>query len=329
MTPKYLPFILLTSCTVNNYTTPETTTPITEKPQEVITVPDEIPVVTDELLAKYPTKVFEDNFDIFDRTKWCTRYQWGGGPTPQVQDPECVGKNGGNLDFLNDEQQRYRDTNTKGQALHTIDNGALVLNATQTYPNDSWVKFESAMIRSKFTFKPTDKPYLLQTKVYLPSVKGSWPAWWVLVAEDGWPPEIDFFEAPVNAKDDRVEMLHFGAIPSNVAKAYTYTDSKFDKQWGNYFNQNNESLRDRWITISIEWTKTSVTYYIEADAIDSRAAISRTKIMSENYEWKYKNGTEAPNATIVFNLAMGGNWAGRYGLDGPATMKIDYIRVYQ
>jgi hypothetical protein len=54
--------------------------------------------------------------------------------------------------------------------------------------------------------------------------------------------------------------------------------------------------------------------------------------MKRRYKWVYANGKDAPYAHILLNLSIGGQWAGRYGIDDskfPQAMEIDYLRVYQ
>ena len=51
-----------------------------------------------------------------------------------------------------------------------------------------------------------------------------------------------------------------------------------------------------------------------------------------HYNWVNTKGDEAPNAHVLLNLALGGQWAGRYGIDNsafPQYLAVDYMRVYQ
>ena len=116
-----------TTATTAPPTTPTTTT--TTTPTTTTTVPPTRP--GDDSAPDGYGVVFADEFDgsQLDRSAWCTRYIYGGGPAPQT-DPAC-GRNGdGNLDFLNDEQQRYVDTNSRGEQMHVLGDGYLRLRAT-------------------------------------------------------------------------------------------------------------------------------------------------------------------------------------------------------
>src|SRR5690606_880865 len=56
------------------------------------------------------------------------------------------------------------------------------------------------------------------------------------------------------------------------------------------------------------------------------------RLYTREYKWLYDDGTLAPPAHILMNLAIGGPWAGRNGVDVasfPQQLKVDYIRVCQ
>jgi beta-glucanase (GH16 family) len=228
----------------------------------------------------------------------------------------------GTLDFLNDEQQRYRDTSFDGIPLHQVKGGTLTLIAV---PTARAGRYESAMIRSKRLFLPTSSSSVyLSARVRLPSVRGTWPALWLNSDRDSkgrvsWPPEIDVFEAPLNGTDDRRNMLHMGAVARGQPKKIVYAHPDFDRRWRNYVAP--RDLRDVWLTTAIEWTTSSVCYFVD-----------NLKVMCEEYRWIREDGSPAPAAHLLVNLAIGGKWAGRYGIDDasfPAKFSIDYLRVYE
>ena len=276
--------------------------------------------------------VFQDEFTgtQLDRSLWCTRYIYGGGPTPQVQDSQCGSNGDGTLDFLNDEQQRYVDQNRSGEKMHVVSDGVLDLRATKTRTNDSYASYESALIRSKQTFAPTaSRSYYMTTRVKLPNVRGTWPAFWLtgVRAADGsinWPPELDIFEAALNERDDTATMLRQGSQvrdgkqTSSGNQEITYAAAEFDRTWNNYHSST--SLRGIWIEVGLEWTVDSACYFING-----------YKTMCENYRWVRDDGGATGAASVLLNLAIGGSWAGRYGIDDsklPTAVAVDYVRVY-
>ena len=279
------------------------------------------------------TLVFSDEFEgtDLDRSRWCTRYVYGGGRALQVPDSACQVRGDGTLDFLNDEQQRYVDFNRNGEPLHVVADGVLSLRATRTRLDDNYATYEAAMLRSKQTFRPSASvSYYLTARVRLPSVIGTWPAFWLNPDRrpDGttnWPPEIDIFEGALNGVEDRVEMLHQGVIlrggqqTDSRSTEYTYTDPAFERRYSNYHAD--RSLRDRFIEVSLKWTLDDICFYVDG----------RTTAC-ENYRWVENSGATAAPAHVLLNLAIGGpNWAGRHGIEAgrfPTSLDVDFVRIY-
>lgn len=287
---------------------------------------------TDDHLPEYSELVFEDNFDgtTLDRSKWCTRYIYSGGPAPQVPDLDCQRFNGGTLDYLNDEQQRYVDVNSKGESMHVFGGGALTLRATKTRRGKA--AYESAMLRSKALFRPSAHAhYYVTARMYLPNVRGTWPAFWLNsdFAADGttnWPPEIDIMEGALNDNWDTHNMLSMHAQPQNwggtgVGKTptYTYVSPEFDPARATFVAK--RTLREVWVEVGVEWTASEMCFFVDA-----------YKVACQAYEWRYNSGVDAPAAHLLLNLAIGGSWAGAFGIDDtrmPTGMRIDYVRVYK
>lgn len=270
--------------------------------------------------------VFQDEFDgdSLDRAAWCTRYIYGGGARVQVVDPVCQRPGEGTRDRLNDEKQRYVDYNSAGQPLHELRDGVLTMISTVTGKTEGY-PFESAMIRSKRTFRPdANTSYYITARVRLPRVRGTWPAFWLNsdYNEEGklaWPPEIDIFEGALNDKEDRENMLHMGTAISAAPRKLLDSHPSFNRQWRNYIAPH--SLRERWIETAVEWTEDKVCYFVDG-----------LQVVCEAYQWRHRNGRLAPPAHILLNLAIGGSWAGRHGIETekfPARLSVDYVRVYE
>jgi beta-glucanase (GH16 family) len=281
------------------------------------------------------TMVFSDEFNgtSLDRTKWCTRYVYGGGAPLQIPDTGCTGPDGfaGTLDFLNDEQQRYVDTNTKGEAMHVESAGTLKMRATKTR-TDTYASYESSMIRSKVQFKPSaTTSYYILSRVRLPNVKGTWPAMWFscgfgATSQIMWPPEVDIFEGALNMVEDNPNMIRMGSQvkggkqTSTGAMDITYSSPTYDRTWNNYFAPAPDTLRGVWVNIGATWSANAVCYYVNG-----------LQTMCENYHWTDDAGNPANTASLLLNLAIGGAWAGRHGIDDvsfPATFEADYVHVY-
>jgi len=278
------------------------------------------------------TLLWNDEFNgsSLDRSLWCTRFAHGGGAELEINDSECTGPGGknGTGDFLKDERQRYRDHNALGEALHVVQDGHLALRATET-GSDDYASFEAAMIRSKLELRPSEnESYYITSRLRLPSPQGSFAALWLSsgYGDDGnfdWPPEIDILEAAMNGVEDTEEMVRVGvAVKGEQTDSHkeeiTATGPNFDDKWNNFTAD--RSLRDVWLDVATEWTVAGQCTYINGELVQCG-----------NYRWVNNAGEVANKGNIILNLAVGGGWAGRHGVDGdkPMAMDVDYLRVFK
>lgn len=283
--------------------------------------------------AGYTRLVFADEFDggELDRTRWCTRMPFGAGPPLQVPDDECTTLSGlGYLDFGDEsEQQRFRDFNTLGEALHVVSDGTIRLRATRTR-DDPYLAYEAGALRSKRTFVPdASRSYFFEIRARLPDVLGTWPVGVLFPGIAGettpqWPPEIDFFEGALNGDYETVNSLimHgqvYGAQTASGKPEWFVVDTGFDTRWSTYFSPS--SLRGRWTELAYEWAADGVCYFVD-----------RVWVGCENYRWATNDGRPANPAILALYLAIGGAWAGRNGIDDtsiPTQLEIDHVRVYE
>ncbi len=283
--------------------------------------------------AGYDELVFADEFDgsELDRSKWCTRFSWGGGQEPlQMPDEACTRHGQGTLDFVNDEWQRYRDFNRRGEALHEMRDGVIALRATKNSADPADRTFEAAMLRSKQTFRPEGaQMYYMTVRVKLPSARGTWPMVWLAPALDDagnsqWPPEIDILEAPVNDDTETIYNLyqHLQIHRNQTVSGgheYDYADPAYNTQWGYWKSVN--SLRDIWLEVGTEWGAEHVCHYINGRAL-----------ACEKYRWVDNDGNVANPGSLLINMAIGGGWAGKNGVDlsrFPVKMELDHVRIYR
>ena len=247
--------------------------------------------------------VFNDEFSgtALNRSKWFTRYIYGSET----------------LDRLNDENQRYADNDN-----HRVKNGVLYLVAKRNkLSKPSGINYESGMIRSDFTLRYG----FFEARVKMPAGLGVWPAFWVNsdVSENGklsHPPEIDFFEFVNNGKDDKITDIHSAATKDpELPTRFSYEHPSFKPSIQRYRAPFNFS--DGFHTIGAEWTPEELSVYVDG-----------LKLYTRNFRWLYKDGSLAGPAHVLLNLAIGGQWAGRYGIDDsafPQALAIDWVRIYQ
>jgi beta-glucanase (GH16 family) len=260
-----------------------------------------------------PGAVFEDTFRAgsLDQQKWFTRYIYNGPDGP------------GTLDYLNDEWERYRETGN-----HVLSNNGLALTSLP-HNGDFW---PSGAIRSKSLFDlASGEEFYFECRGKMPRGKGIWTAFWLSadarspnnVDTVRWPPEIDVMEIVNNAAEDTTSML--GARcqvrdwNSNPQKyEFTETCEGYNGQFSVWYAP--FDFADDYHLFGLHYKRPNFTIYCD-----------RSLIVSGVYDWVWDDGSPAPPAHILTNLAIGGGWAGRYGIDEsafPQSFDVDYIRVY-
>ncbi len=257
-------------------------------------------------------KVFADEMDSssLDIGKWWTRYIY----------------DNGKLATLNDERQKYAENDN-----HIMTGSTLELTARLKPTSNPRFQYESGMIRSKKTFKYG----YFESRIKMPRGLGVWPAFWLNSDSDaegktGWPPEIDILEFPLNGKEERSNMIHIAAHarpkkgePNPWENALISHCPEFkSKSGGNGYYHAPFDFYDDYHVFAALWDRDdTVEFFVDGKSI-----------VKMKYKWVLGSGKEAPNAHVLLNLAIGGGWAGRHGIDDsafPQSMSIDYVRVYQ
>ena len=191
-----------------------------------------------------------------------------------------------------------------------VEDGHLIIEARKETHEGQ--RFTSARLVSKN--KGDWKYGRIEVKAKLPKGKGIWPAIWMLPtkwAYGGWPKsgEIDIMENVGYLPDSVFGSVHTGAF--NHAIGTNKTGSVARKDLGDAFH-----------VYAIEWTADEIRFYID----------------DEQYH-KFENNKSSTDAWpfdqefhLLLNMAVGGNWGGKYGVDEnifPQQLEIDYVRVYQ
>ena len=212
----------------------------------------------------------------------------------------------------NNEQQIYR----WDQKNLRVEDGKLIIEAHNDKPNVVGTSrpYSSARIRTKHR---GDWEYCrVDVRAKLPIGKGIWPAIWMLPTEEkygGWASsgEIDIMELVGHEPSTYHGTLHYGGgWPRNKYK-------------GDKFKLAKGTFADDFHVFSLNWKKGRITWSIDG------------KVWQTQEKWYSEKGTfPAPfdqRFHLLINLAVGGQWPGNPDSNTkfPATMFIDYVRVYQ
>lgn len=175
--------------------------------------------------------------------------------------------------------------------------------------------FTSARIhtRDRFAFRYGR----IEARMRLPGGQGLWPAFWLLPQEDqygGWAAsgEIDIMEA-VNLGGSGGNTVHGtihygGSWPNNQFSSESYVVPA--------------DATAEFHAYALEWDATEIRWYVDGVLFAMRNT------------WNSSGGSfPAPfdqHFYILLNVAVGGNWPGSPDASTvfPATMEVDYVRVY-
>lgn len=241
----------------------------------------------------------------FTKLVWSDEFSKDGRPdsTLWVYD---LGK--GNPDgWGNNEQQFYTD---EAQNVR-VEKGLLVIEAHNEVREGK--PYTSARIKSKGKGDWVHGRFEVKAKI--PSGRGTWPAIWMLPTENrygGWPKsgEIDIME-------------HVGYDPNVIhgtIHTEAYNHNKGTQKGGKTVTPNAISS---FHVYAMEWDANNIRFFVDDKMY---YAVSRGK--DENFEgWPFDQPFH-----IILNIAVGGNWGGRDGVDTtiwPRRMEVDYVRVYQ
>ena len=208
----------------------------------------------------------------------------------------------------NGELQYY--TKNRKENVSIRESQLVIRSMYEEYGHNS---FTSAKIISKQAWKYGK----IKVKAKLPLAKGTWPAIWMLpVSYDGtnWPNcgEIDICEHFGHTVGEFLFSLH--SYDYNFYKNNKFHSSVVLKDIVNEFN-----------IFEIEWDENAILFKIN----------NETHYKAYKCEYKNKSRKEWPfdvEFKLIINLAVGGNEAGRYGIDiekWPQEFVIDYVHVYQ
>ena len=185
-------------------------------------------------------KVWGDEFNKFDASKWTKGYTWG--------------RTHNHRAYVTDFAVTVRD-------------GKLSLTASAGRPEDApksvkqggkWHKIDytSGAIQSSGKFSITDA--FVEARIKTSGVRGTWPAFWLLSEKGGWPPEIDIMENPVKDGGDAGRRwyynFHYGA------------DWKAHKSFGGS-KVYPKSLHDEFHTYGMAWSGNYMEFYFDGKKV--------------------------------------------------------------
>jgi len=190
-----------------------------------------------------------------------------------------------------------------------IENGILILTAKKENMNER--AYTSARLVSK---GKGDFLYgRIEARAKLPAGKGTWPAIWMLPTDwayGSWPAsgEIDIMEHVGYDQDNVHISIHSEAYNHGINTQKTGTKKI-------------QNATTEYHTYRVDWTPDAISGFIDDEQI----------FVFKRESGDYKVWPFNKKFHLLLNLAVGGNWGGAKGVDEqafPASMEVDYIRVY-
>ncbi|MFM7619299.1 MAG: family 16 glycosylhydrolase [Bacteroidota bacterium] len=199
----------------------------------------------------------------------------------------------------NNELQSYTNSTNNSQ----VSSGSLKIHALQQNIGQSNYSSARIISKNKFSFQYGK----IEARIKMPLGQGLWPAFWMLGQN------IDAVNWPQCGEIDIVE--HINNSPE--INGTMHWDAGGHAYWGG------SAVCDasQFHTYSVIWDNTTIRWYL--DDIEYHSANITDNV----------NSTEEFHQSffLIMNIAVGGNWPGSPNASTffPATMEIDYIRVYQ
>ena len=214
--------------------------------------------------------------------------------------------------WYNDELQYY------GPSGAEVRDGTLRITARKVGPGDvvesesdyNGQDYVSARLHTKGLFAFTYGR--AEARIKVPCGRGLWPAFWMLPENDGrWPEggEIDIMEYVGHQPKTFHATVHTGDL--NHAAGTEVGRKKRVAQ-----------ACDAWHTHRLDWGPERLSV-----ALDSETYFAFARKQGGEGRWPFDEDFH-----LLLNLAVGGSWGGREGVDEaafPATMEVDYVRVWQ
>ncbi|MBS1796349.1 MAG: glycoside hydrolase family 16 protein [Acidobacteria bacterium] len=154
----------------------------------------------------------------------------------------------------------------------------------------------------------------IEVRARLPRGRGAWPAIWMLGSNE---------ENANRLADGEIDIMeHVGFEPAAIygtVHTEAYNDSKGTQRVG---RTEIENPAGEFHVYAIEWTPEKLDFLVDGRVYYSFPNERRTRA-----EWPFDR-----KFYLKINSAVGGEWAGREGIDDasfPQLFAIDYVRVYQ
>jgi beta-glucanase (GH16 family) len=152
-----------------------------------------------------------------------------------------------------------------------------------------------------------------EVRAKLPCRRGTWPAIWMLPSD----PDVEW---PDGGEIDIME--HVGYEPGVIHHSVHTRAFNFDRGTQQTTSFELETACEEFHRYQLLWTPENLVF-----AVDDTPSFLFQKRRADRARWPFDEPMQ-----LLLNIAIGGDWGGRRGVDDsalPARMEIDHVRVYQ
>lgn len=203
----------------------------------------------------------------------------------------------------NNELQSYTD---KPENVSLDGSGHLAITARKGPGNT----YTSGRIKTQGLY--THKYGRVEARIKTPAGQGIWPAFWMLgenIDSVGWPQcgEIDIME-----QKGQYPFVTYGSLHGPNYSAGNAITNSFRLETGNF--------QDDFYVYAVEWGEGYVDFYVNDNLYKS------VRANTMQMEWVFNQPF-----FMLLNVAVGGSFGGAPSTktEFPATMLVDYVRVYK
>ncbi|MBO4611098.1 MAG: glycoside hydrolase family 16 protein [Bacteroidales bacterium] len=216
-----------------------------------------------------------------------------------------------------------------GQQTAFVSDGTLKIKAYKIAA--SYASDNCEYISTRMDTKNNWKYGYIEMRAKLPTVKGCWPAFWMLLSDGPYwvrdpsqtGAEIDILEF---VPGEEPKTVYFSAHSYNATPEAGKTTGYVDPVSGtkySYCQYTNVATPGDWHCYGMEWTHDYIKGY--CDGVQYFYAPNPVPNSVDMATWPFDQ-----NFYLKLNLAIGGSWGGTPAADfTEATYEIDWVRVWQ
>lgn len=211
---------------------------------------------------------------------------------------------------MNNELQNYVNGSYDGIPVTQVDNGILSITCFK-----SGTRINSGRIYAKVN--EGWKYGIFEARIKLPKGKGTWPAFWMM------PVNNDFSTNPWPRCGEIDIMEEVGYNPNYTSSSIHCDSYNHVKGTQKTAERYTTGAQDDFHVYRLEWTENCIRTYVDGNLLLNFPNDGAGNVAT----WPFNKPFY-----LILNLAWGGDWGGAMGVDEsalPATMQVDYVRVFQ